>query len=80
MELGAISLTAGEQIVIDSYEETIGAIKNGEKTNLSNRLSLNSERPRLLSPVSNKGLVASVDCGMSEAVLDLEWSWNEIWD
>lgn len=80
MELGAISLTAWEQIVIDSYEETIEAIKNGEKTNLSNRLSLNSERPRLLSPVSNKGLIASVDCGISEAVLDLEWSWNEIWD
>nr|DAM99073.1 MAG TPA: hypothetical protein [Caudoviricetes sp.] len=28
----------------------------------------------------SKGVVAIVDCGILEPVLDLELSWNEIWD
>lgn len=80
MELEALSLHEGEELIIDSYEETIHKISWEQKKEISNQLSLNSERPRLLSPVRSKGAVAIVDCGILEPVLDLERSWNEIWD
>ena len=80
MELWKLSLLEGDQIIIDSYEETIYKLSKGEKREISNQLSLNSERPRLLSPVENKGLFAVVDCGILEKVLKVERNWSEIWD
>lgn len=80
MELWKLSLLEGDQIIIDSHEETIYKFSKGEKKEISNQLSLNSEWPRLLSPVENKGLFAVVDCGILEKVLKVERNWSEIWD
>nr|DAP44762.1 MAG TPA: hypothetical protein [Bacteriophage sp.] len=34
----------------------------------------------MLSPVDNNGLIAIVDCGFIEKVLEVERNWSEIWD
>lgn len=80
MELEALQLKEGERILINGYEETIHKINEEEKTDLSNQLSLNSERPRLLAPVANKEVSMAIDCGLNEEVLEIEYSYNEIWD
>lgn len=80
MELEALQLTEGERILINGYEETIHKINEEEKTDLSNQLSLNSERPRLLAPVANKEVSIAIDCGLNEEMLEIEYSYNEIWD
>ena len=80
MELWKLTLQQWDQIIVDSYEETIYKLSRGQKIDLSNQLSLNSEWPRLLSPVDNNGLIAIVDCGFIEKVLEIERNWSEIWD
>ena len=80
MELWKLTLQQWDQIIVDSYEETIYKLSRGQKIDLSNQLSLNSEWPRLLSPVDNNGLIAIVDCGFIEKVLEVERNWSEIWD
>ena len=80
MEFQSFQLNIGEQIVIDAYEEAVYKIIWSSKTNITDQISLNSERPRLLSPIDNKWMIASVDCWLTEQVLDIEWSYNEIWD
>lgn len=80
MELEALQLKEGERILINGYEETIHKINEEEKTDLSNQISLNSERPRLLAPVANKEVSIAIDCGLNEEVLEVEYSYNEIWD
>lgn len=80
MELEGFELHAGERILINGDEETIYKSNGEVKTNLSNQISLNSERPRLLAPVANKAVSMAIDCGLNEEVLEIEYSYNEIWD
>lgn len=80
MELDSMQLNTGDRIVIDGHEETIRKISGEEKTDLSNQISLNSEWPRLLSPLANKDVSVVVDCGLNEEMILVEGSYNEIWD
>lgn len=80
MELEALTLNEGDTLTIDSINETITKSNNSGSVIVNNLLSLNSERPRLLAPVTSKWVMAIVDCWLLESCLELQWSYHEVRD
>lgn len=80
LNLPEMEFNAWDVIKIDSLNETVSLTTWWITTDITAQISLNSEFPRVLSPLEDEWSIVVVDCWYPEPVMDVVYEFYSIWD
>lgn len=80
LDLKNIELNEWDYIFVNSYDMTITKTSGGIDTDITSLAELNSEFPYIASPINWWDVCMAVDCGIIEPVLDITYSYQDLWE
>ena len=80
LDIKNLSLNEWDFIFINSYDLTITKTSNWIHTDITSLAELNSEFPYITNPIDWSEIYMAVDCWFIEEVLDVEYTYYDLWE